>query len=207
MSFASLTIRPAREHLYGATAAQMDMAELRPMFSLLCTAPVLVEFDFSGVASVSNSYLRATIVWCLLCGKAHAEGQSQAAIPDPWGIRALPLHPIVRAGSSEILEEIDDLLKQRGLACLLAGCDSGPPYRTATVLGQLDVFLLDTLSLLASRGPPAAIQLKELSNEKISVGGWSNRLAALHAHRLVTRSRDGKSWIYQTLAKEHSLWV
>lgn len=207
MTFETSTIQPDREHLHGATAAQMDMAKLRPMFSHLGTTPTLVEFNFSGVVSVSNSYLRATLVWCLLCGKAHAEGQTIATVSDPWSIRALPLYPVVRAGSREIIGEIDDLLKQRGLACLFVGEPSAPPFQNAAVVGQLDVFLLDTLRLLASNGPSVAVQLKELSNEKITVGGWSNRLAALHAHRLVTRSRDGKSWIYQTLAKEHSLWV
>jgi len=186
----------------------MDMSPVRSLFKAAGTGATAVTFDFGSAESVSGSYLRATILWTILCGKAHAEGDIAPQGTDAWAIRPLPIYPLLIASSSEILGEVDDFLKQRGLACLAASTEPrSQPYSSALVLGTLEGFLSETLSLLEREGPSVALTLKELSLENISVGGWSNRLAALHAHRLVTRIRDGKSWIYQTLAKEHVLWA
>jgi hypothetical protein len=203
-----VTVRPDRNHLYGATDAQSDMEPVRALSKSAGARATLVALDFGAAASVSGSYLRGSILWTALCGKAHAEGAVAPHGTDPWAVRPLPLHPLLIAASSEILGEVDDFLKQRGMVCLATSADPREqPFTTAYVLGRLDCFLMETLTLLARHGPAVAQNLRELSSENISVGGWSNRLAALHAHRLVTRTRNGKSWIYQTLAKEHTLWA
>lgn len=206
MQFRIVHIRPNRAHLYGATAAQLDLSEISKLFSTLTTDSLIVQLDFRDAESISGSYLRATVLWCLLAGKAHAEGIPASVSNDPWAIRPLPLYPLVIADNPEILSETDDLLKQRALACLGLNAPAQPPFASAALLGTLDEFLLTTLKLLSECGPCTAQTLKERSNETISTGGWSNRLAALIAHRLVTRERDGKSWIYQTLTKHHTSW-
>lgn len=200
-------IAPADPHLYGAGAAHRHLEVLKPFFTSLHTQPLLIGFDFSETQSVSGSYLRATLLWCLMCGKSYAEGQPLVSPRDPWSVRPLPFYPVVVGGSREILEDVDDLLKQRNLACLLVDAKSSFPYKEAVVLGSIDGFLLDTLRILSERGPATAQSMKEASNERITAGGWSNRLAALHAGRLVSRTREGKFWIYRTLAEDHKLWA
>lgn len=202
-----IPIRPNRPHLYGATSAQKDMGPVADIFGAIGQEACIVEFDFRNADSISGSYIRATVLWCLLSGKMFAEAQATTLSTSPWGIRPLPLYPLVVGKEVEVLGEIDDLLKQRGLAALAVTEPGTPPFPQAILLGELDAFLMATLRLLSEHGPCVAQKLKEESKEGISIGGWSNRLAALYSHRLVTRVRDGKSWIYQTLAKEHTSWV
>jgi len=207
MQLETLLIRPDRTHLHGASPAQADMTGIRTLFTTMGTTSVLISFDFRSAESITGSYLRATILWTLLSGKEFAEGMAAAASSDPWAIRPLPLYPVVIAKSDEVLGEIDDFLKQRNRACLALKSPESIPFAQALLLGKVDGFLIDTLKLLAERGPSVAQSLKEASNERISIGGWSNRLADLYSHRLVMRMRDGKSWIYQTLSKEHTPWA
>jgi hypothetical protein len=202
-----IQIQPNRPHLYGATLAQKDMGPVADIFGSVGQEACIVEFDFRNVESISGSYIRATVLWCLLSGKMFAEAQATTLSASPWGIRPLPIYPLVVGKEAEVLGEIDDLLKQRGLAALAVTEPSSPPFSQAILLGELDAFLMAALRLLSEHGPCVAQKLKEESKESISIGGWSNRLAALYSHRLVTRVRDGKSWIYQTLAKEHTSWV
>lgn len=207
MTFREIEIKPSRTHLHGASSAQADMAEIRPLFSTLGTQPVVVFFDFRGAESITGSYLRATVLWSLLSGREFAEGATNAASQDNWSIRPLPLYPVVAAQSDEILDEIDDFLKQRDQSCLATRKPGPIPFSKATLLGTLDGFLAETLKLLEERGPSVAQDLTKASTEKISIGGWSNRLAALHSRRLVTRIRDGKTWIYQALSTKHTPWA
>lgn len=206
MRFQFVHIRPNRPHLFGATAAQMDLSEISNLFGTLTTDSIIVELDFRNAQSISGSYLRATVLWCLQAGKAHAEGIQAISSNDPWAIRPLPLFPVIFADHPEIFNEADDLLKQRALACLGLRAPDSLPFSSAAILGTLDDFLLSSLKLLSEFGPCTAQTLKEQSKESISTGGWSNRLAALFSHRLVTRVRDGKSWIYQTLTNQHTTW-
>lgn len=202
-----IRIAPTDPHLYGAATAHRHLEVLKPFFTSLHTQPLIVGFDLSKTQSVSGSYLRATLLWCLLCGKAYAEGGALVSQTDPWSVRPLPLYPVLVGGSREIIEDVDDLLKQRNLACLLMDAEGNFPYAEAVVLGSIEGFLLETLRILSERGPTTAQALKEVSNERITAGGWSNRLAALHSARLVVRAREGKFWIYRTLAENHKLWA
>jgi hypothetical protein len=135
-----------------------------------------------------------------------AEGGSRVDYKDPWAVRPLPIYPVVCGAQDEVLEEVHDFLLHRGLVCALVDGKTSPPYDLVKLLGQLDGFLLEVLQLLAGAGPATAQDLKELSTEKITVGGWSNRLVALLANRLVVRNKEGKTWKYQAIGKEFRPW-
>jgi hypothetical protein len=192
VKFETLTIRPLRAHLFGATAAQSDLEALARMFQDPGNRVILVCFDFSEAESISGSYIRATLGWCLLCGRMFAEGGKRVDFGDPWSIRPLPIYAVVTGGSREVLFDIHDFLQHREMCCLLIDAGILPPFESGEILGKLDLFLFDTLKDVASQGAASAQDLKERSTEAITVGGWSNRLAALLSHRLVSRIRDGK---------------
>ena len=207
VKFETLTIRPSRAHLFGATAAQSDLEALAGMIQNQENRDILVCFDFSEAESISGSYIRATLGWCLLCGGMFAEGRKRVDFGDPWSIRPLPIYAVVTGGSREVLFDIHDFLQHREMCSLLIGADVSPPFEHGEILGKLDLFLLDTLKGVASLGSASAQDLKERSTEAITVGGWSNRLAALLSHRLVSRKRDGKSWKYSAIGKEFRIWA
>lgn len=200
----SIIIRPTKQHLFGASAAQRDMDGILDM-------PIgeefVVIFDFTHAVSITGSYIRATVGWCLTCGRMHAEASERSDYSDSWAVRPLPVYPVVIGGNREILWEIHDFLKHRDMTCLLVHSDSGIPFNETEVLGRLDDFLFATLGRVASAGRATAQTLKDNSSEKITVGGWSNRLAALLANRLVMRTKEGKTWNYQALGKEHKPWA
>ena len=202
----TVIVRPEREHLFGASAAQIDMKELSEKFERLVGCNLVVLFDFSGATSISGSYLRATIGWSLNCGKMHAEGATRSDFSDPWGLRPIALYPLVAAKTRETIWEIHDFLKHRKMACLLVRPEEKLPYKAVEILGDLDEFLLLTMQRISAMGTASAQSLKDTSTEKITVGGWSNRLTALLAQRLVLREKEGKTWKYQTLGKEQKPW-
>lgn len=202
----TVIVRPGREHLYGASAAQRDMKELSEKFEGLVGRNLVVVFNFSDATSISGSYLRATIGWCLNCGKMYADGVTRSDFSDPWGLRPIAFYPLVTVKSRETIWEIHDFLKHREMACLLVTPDEEPPFKAVEILGNLDEFLLLTMQRVAAVGSASAQSLKDASNEKITVGGWSNRLTALLAQRLVLREKEGKTWKYQTLGKEIKTW-
>jgi len=207
VKFETLTIRPSRAHLFGATAAQSDLEALVGMIQNQENRDILVCFDFSEAESISGSYIRATLGWCLLCGRMFAEGGKRVDFGDPWSIRPLPIYAVVTGGSKEVLFDIHDFLQHREICSLLIDASVSPPFENGEILGKLDLFLVDTLKRVASLGSVSAQDLKERSTEVITVGGWSNRLTALLSHRLVSRTRDGKSWKYSAIGKEFRIWA
>jgi hypothetical protein len=207
VKFDALTIRPSREHLFGASSAQSDLMTLYDIIQGQTNREIVVCFDFSEADSVSGSYIRATLGWCLQCGRMFAEGSDRVDFADPWSIRPLPIYPVVTGGSREILFDVHDFLQHREMCGLLIETGNSPPFVQAEILGKLDLFLLDTLKSIALLGSATAQDLKALSSEAITIGGWSNRLVALLSHRLVSRRRDGKSWRYSAIGKEFRIWA
>ncbi len=202
----TVIVRPKRQHLFGASAAQNDMKELSEKFDRLVGSNLVVVFDFSDASSISGSYLRATIGWSLNCGRMHAEGATRSDFSDPWSLRPIAIYPVVAAKARETVWEIHDFLKHRDMTCLLVNPEEEPPYNEVQILGSLDEFLLLTMHKISVMGSASAQSLKDASNDNITVGGWSNRLTALLAYRMVLREKIRKTWKYETLGKEQKPW-
>jgi hypothetical protein len=207
MSFEVIKVHPDREHLFGASAAQRDMEIHAQLLEGPMVSNTVVMFDFSKADSISGSYIRATLGWCLNCGRMQTEGQNRSDFTDTWALRPLPVFPVVTGGTREVIWEIHDFLLHRNMACLLVPSLEGIPFGAAEILGDLDEFLLGTLQNVAAVDFATAQSLKEASQEKITPGGWNNRLVALMANRLVYRTKEGKTWNYQALGKEYTKWA
>lgn len=207
MGFSFLELKASRQHLFGASSAQADMTLIMRELQDRSPTSVVLVVDMSGVESISGSYLRATVLWALLCGQAEAKQTPVASLADPWAVRPLPLFPVLTQCSPAIAEEVHDFFAQRALPVALVTEGSPPEIEKAAILGRLDGFLFSTLRSLCALGEATAAQLSETSEERITVNGWSNRLADLFALRLVTRQRNGKYWIYSPLAKKFTSWA
>jgi hypothetical protein len=202
-----ITLRPDSEHLHGATLAQRHLTVVQNEFSSLDGEPALFVLDLSDAKSVTGSYLRATVLWALLCGRADAANESTNGHVEKWAVRPLPIFPSIIAKSPELLDDVDDFFRVRNLPILLTLSHNKNGLTSARLLGSLDSFLVSTLTRLVRQKQATAAELADASQEAITVNAWSNRLADLHSLRLVTRERSGKFWRYEPLAKEITLWA
>lgn len=197
---------PRGAHLHGATLAQKHLAKLLPELSTL-TEPAAFILNLENAKSVTGSYLRATVHWAFLCGQTEAGTNGHSLSIDRWAVRPLPLFPAVSGGSPEVVDDVDDFFRARALPLLQITKRKEARLQQARLLGLLDRFLSSTLFSLAEIGEATAAELAEKNNETITVNAWSNRLADLYAHRLVTRRRAGKFWRYSPLAEEIKPWA
>lgn len=203
-----IELTPNREHLHGATLAQEHLGDILPVLNGLNGDPAVFLLNLANAASVTGSYLRATVYWALLCGQAEAKGGSSATpILDRWVVRPLPLFPAITGGSAEVVDDVNDFFTARNLPILEATKRSESELVTARLLGSLDRYLAATLSALTKLKQGTAADLAASSSETITVNAWSNRLNDLYSLRLVTRQRDGKFWRYSPLAQEINTWA
>lgn len=207
MGLSSFQVKPSRQHLFGASSAQADMEPVLRQLLESSGGDIVLAVDLTNVESVTASYLRGTALWGLLCGQAYAKQTPATGLADPWALRPLPIFPVLTGCSPEIAEEVHDFFAQRNLPILMITEGSPAEIEKAAILGKLDGFLLSTLQALCEIREGTAAQLAEKSDERITVNGWSNRLADLFSLRLVTRQRSGKYWIYSPLAKKYTLWA
>ena len=200
-------LSPRAQHLHGASLAQSHLAPLMPDMCRPTAEPAIFILDLGQAASVTASYIRATLHWVLLCGQAEVQQKGVGGGIDIWAIRPLPLYPIVTGCSPEIAGEVDDFFRSRNLPLLHVTERTKRELKSAHLLGTLDSFLATSLQGLTKLGEGTAMQLSKASNEAISVNGWNNRLADLYHLRLVTRRRSGKFWIYSPLVRTIKLWA
>lgn len=201
-----IEIAPSRAHLHGATLAQEHLAKVLPELSSL-TQPAMFILNLENAKSVTGSYLRATVHWAFLCGRTEAGTNGHSPSVDQWAVRPLPLFPAVIAGSPEVIDDVDDFFRARGLPLLRVTKRTESRLMEAQLLGTLDRSLASTLFSLAALGEATAAELAQKRNETITVNAWSNRLADLYVQRLVTRRRTGKFWRYSPVAEEIKPWA
>jgi len=202
-----IKLKPDKEHLHGATLAQQHLRSVQNELNSLNGDPTIFLLDLTRAKSVTGSYLRATVLWALLSGRADAANTPTNGHVEKWAVRPLPIFPSIIAKSPELLDDVDDFFSARNLPILLALAHNSTGLTSARLLGSLDSFLVSTLTRLVRHKQATAAELADASEEAITVNAWSNRLADLHLFRLVTRERSGKFWRYAPLAKEITLWA
>ena len=201
----NLQIHVHAPHALGALEARKDLEQILPVFGQTQQLPTMVIFNFDGVDHTNGSYLRASLLWSVLCGRADVMGTPSGS-SEAWAIRPFPFFPVISNCSRDVAEEIRDFATQRGESFLLMDRWEKREIESAQILGPLDLFLASTLEMVCSQGEITAQRLHTLSTEKITINAWSNRLLELFSKRLVQRRREGKFWIYSSISKTHRLW-
>jgi len=189
----------SQKYCQGATQAQKDYQEALKLLPPDSTEALLV-WDFSRVTVVTASYLKGTVYLALFCGMLNVRPEKKH-IDAPAGARSLPLFTGVVECNDEVEEEINEFFAGKQLGVLLFAKKAEESTGVARTLGAIDGALSRTLSVLSQLKSGTAADLAANSDESISLNGWNNRLADLYDRRLVSRRRDGKFWIYSTLAE------
>ena len=193
-------------------AALLDAAPPTP-------ASALLGWDFEDVTVASISYLKATLLHSVAWGRWHA--QALTHIESDWmdrqGDQARDVFAFALNVNEEVADAVDHAFARQGWPVLVGtsvvqdshdGLDEQavqPLERlaSATLFGQIDPAAARTLEAIEGSDQCTALELHERFARTQNIGptGWNNRLAELYRARLARRSRQGKFWIYQPLAK------
>jgi hypothetical protein len=116
----------------------------------------------------------------------------------------MDIYPLVVNLTEPVRQELVEFAASRSLPLAIATVlESTNTVAVATIEGGLEPVLRQTLSRVAAAGEASAPQMHaEHPDEGVAVTAWNNRLTELCALRLVRRRRQGRSWLYQTIAKE-----
>lgn len=191
-----IEIKPGVAHVFGATLASANMRDARRRLRNSEPIDSILLIDFTGVLSVTPSYLKGTVLSLLPLHTGSAGGGD-----------GVSLYPAFCNCSRDVATDIHEFLLGRGLPLLHVTKRRGNRMLAAKLCGSLEGILLKTLQDLSNKGSATAAQLAEDSGERITVNGWNNRLADLHRLGLVTRHRSGKFWVYAPLVERVTPWA
>lgn|GEM_PF-1216703 len=192
----------------GATLAENHMAPIAKKVVEGSIAPgTVVVLDFDGIKAVNGSYIKGTALWLWTCGRLSAETKNAIVTPrhqsDP---RPYDIYVILSSLQKEVLTEFREFLEPRNVPMLVGMSIHGDEIENAILIGRTDPTLQFTFKVVAELGPCTAPQLHALFPKLgITVTAWNNRLNDLHSLRLVRRTRAGRGWTYEALAKR-ILW-
>lgn len=144
--------------------------------AILDAAPdTTVILDFSGIESVTASYVAATIVRLL---RMQASG-------------SLERYLSVEHLAASLRDELEYVLRHEKSYLLVLNADG-----TQQVIGDLDTAYVVTFREVQARGIVTARELQTASEEDIGHTGWTKRLATLHTLGLVRRQKNSREFAY-----------
>ena len=114
------------------------------------------------------------------------------------------LFPLAAHVSGEVAIELDEVFGGRSLPCLLAERWNQDGVQLARVLGRMEGTVRRTFDLVLSVGRTSAAELHRVHGvqEGINLTAWNNRLVELFRLRLCRRTKQGKHWMYEPIARE-----
>lgn len=164
-----------------------------------------VVFDFGGVDLATASYLKASVLWAVTCGRMHAGiiDPDELRHLDATHFRPLNIFPLVADANAEIETEFQEVFGGRGLACVIANKWTPESILRGRVVGKLEPASARTIRAIKGLLEFTAYDLQDKHpKEGVNATAWNNRLAELHRLRLLRRRKDGKFWKYQPVADQ-----
>lgn len=189
----------------GALTAKEHAAKAVSQLEEANEVGTLVVFDFADVELATASYLKATVLWAVTCGRMHAgiiDAEELRSL-DASQFQPLNIFPLVANTNAEIETELEEIFGGRWLACAIATQITAKKVVKAKVVGKLEPTAAKTLKAIKGLGEFTAYDLVErFPKEGINATAWNNRLVDLHRLRLLRRRKQGKFWKYQPVADQ-----
>lgn len=181
-----INLSDCNTRLLGKTAGRKGFAYIGGRLSDV-PAGELVYLDFAEVEIVNGSWLNTAI----------APTYRWAAEPQ------VDLFPVLINFPWNCLDELE-LVAQVNGQCYPLVDQLTEPLRSATLVGNVDGYLKETLQALVNAGGSAtgADLARTQSDTNIQATAWNNRLKELHDKRLLVRRKEGRQQIYSPLARE-----
>lgn len=202
MPFQEVLFKPSQRHLHGATLGESHFAEAVQLIAA-GEGDAGIVFDLSDVVSVTASYLKATLLRILKSKRGEALPSAEESSSTAM---ASHLFAFVAGCSPEVAADLHEFFVGRGLPLILLDHWDSKRLIDGRLLGTLDPVLFRTLQGVIKLKECTASGLADISSEKITVNGWSNRLADLYQLALVTRRRESKFWYYSAIIERITLW-
>jgi hypothetical protein len=155
----------------------------------------MVAISFKDMEAVTSSYLKA-----LLFPMFPSLSQKPGA-PAYSPMRASNVYPVLSNVSSEIKDEVQELLQNHTINLLELKNAGHGDIPSAYLYGSLEGVLAETLRLLVTVGEATAPELHRRGKGPGAVTAWNNRLNDLFARRLARRRRDGRQWMFRAVAE------
>lgn len=162
-----------------------------------------VLFDFDGIEMVTASYLKASVLWAMTCGRMHAGiiDPEELRQLDATHFRPLSIFPLVAGANAEVEIELQEVFGGRGLACVVASEWTTKRILSGRVVGKLEPTGAKTLKAIKGLLEFTAYDLQDrFPKEGVNATAWNNRLVELYRLRLLRRRKQGKFWKYQPVA-------
>ena len=187
-------------HLYGASIGELHREKILKQVGPVLEpgeAGEIVVLDFTGVESVTASYLKAALLWFVDAG-------TKAEDPLPAERLGSLIFPVVAHLTDEVRAELRELLQARDRCCIEARDFSAIGVISGILHGPLDPALEATVKVLSDYGAPvSAGELEKLGKDsRVRATGWNNRLAQLHRLKLVQRRQEYRQWMYRLVGLE-----
>jgi hypothetical protein len=162
-----------------------------------------VVFDFEGIEMATASYLKASVLWAMTCGRMHAGiiDPEELRQLDATHFRPLSIFPLVAGANTEVETELQEIFGGRGLACVVANEWTPKSVLSGRVVGKLEPTGAKTLKAIKGLPEFTAYDLQDrFPKEGVNATAWNNRLVELYRLRLLRRRKQGKFWKYQPVA-------
>ena len=189
-------------HAVGATLGQKHLAPLvanlrqnKAVMDLDGPGEVVL-LDFGGVESATSSYLRETV------GRLYRHGAASVATREEPDFAPLNVDPVVVGLSAEVAAQLAEVCKLDQRAIVEAVGPRPRAGHAVRITDLADAALRETVRLISAAGKATATSLFEREKRRISVTAWNNRLSDIATRRLARRSRDGRQWSFEPLARE-----
>jgi hypothetical protein len=188
-------LQPSKVELWGATLAARHLDDLQTVLirnQEFSDLDCFIVFSFSGINSVSPSYLKRFLVSIL-------EGEIGAS-------EGGEIFPFVADLTVDVRDDLASFLNERGFVVREVAVMSEHVTHVRFV-GDLERVAGQTLEALEKLEAASAVELHGIYGHLgIAQTAWNNRLANLHRMRLATRRKQGRSLIYQSTLKSKP-WV
>jgi hypothetical protein len=150
------------------------------------TEPTVAFLDFHGIDVVTGSFLR----------------EGPVSFRDIVRSKGSNLYPVFANCTAAIVDDLAQLLEDRGDAMLVCDIDSDSSEipKNTILIGKLDEKQLLTFRLLREHGELDASGLAKIGGETVGPTAWNNRLAALAAKGIVVERSYGRLKRYRLSA-------
>lgn len=171
--------------LSGAPSGRQLFAKLVEMLPAEPAEPQPLFLDFSDVEVATTSFLRESV----LAFRKFVRG------------RKSNLYPAVANASSEVIDELLELVQPRGEVLMTCTVDDQEEILRCRHIGKLDPMQQLTFDLVNAHGETTATRLTEFERSNVKATAWNNRLASLSGLGLICEQSYGRTKTYKPLFK------
>ncbi|HJP67487.1 MAG TPA: hypothetical protein VJ846_01200 [Sphingomicrobium sp.] len=169
--------------LSGAPSGRQLFSQLVAALPAEPVSPEPLLLDFRRVEVATASFLRESV----LAFRTFIRG------------RKSNFYPIVANPSSDVIDEIFELVQPRGDVVMTCSTDDDGQMLRCRHVGKLDPMQQLTFNLVNAYGETSASKLMAIEKSEVKATAWNNRLASLSNLGLICEQSRGRTKTYKPI--------